>query len=235
MFSIAAQAWLDEKSATTALAAARLDWRRLPENRSCHARKPQRRRSPMRSAQLPVTLDDIEAARRAPDAAPSSRPTATGAARCRTSWAARSGSSSRTCSSRPPSRSAAPSTASRRCRPRGEQARRDRHVGRQPRARRRLSRAAASASRPPSSCPCNTPTVKVVNTRRHGAEVILHGETVEEAAAFAHEHGRERGPDLHPPLRRSAGDRRPGHASRWRCWARRPRSTPWWCRSAAAG
>src|SRR5262245_8434087 len=40
--------------------------------------------------------------------------------------------------------------------------------------------------------PVSTPTVKVVNTRRHGAEVILHGETVEEAAAFAREHGRER-------------------------------------------
>lgn len=40
--------------------------------------------------------------------------------------------------------------------------------------------------------PVSTPTVKVVNTRRHGAEVILHGETVEEAAAFARQHGRER-------------------------------------------
>jgi threonine dehydratase len=41
--------------------------------------------------------------------------------------------------------------------------------------------------------PVQTPTVKVVNTRRHGAEVILRGETVEEAAAFAHRYGRERG------------------------------------------
>src|SRR5262245_16866498 len=41
--------------------------------------------------------------------------------------------------------------------------------------------------------PVNTPTVKVVNTRRHGAEVVLTGETVEEAAAFAQVHGRERG------------------------------------------
>lgn len=41
--------------------------------------------------------------------------------------------------------------------------------------------------------PDNTPTVKVVNTRRHGAEVILTGETVEEAAAFAVVHGREKG------------------------------------------
>jgi threonine dehydratase len=41
--------------------------------------------------------------------------------------------------------------------------------------------------------PVNTPTVKVVNTRRHGAEVILEGETVEESAAFAVEHGRKKG------------------------------------------
>jgi threonine dehydratase len=41
--------------------------------------------------------------------------------------------------------------------------------------------------------PTNTPTVKVVNTRRHGAEVILTGETVEEAAAFAQAHGRKKG------------------------------------------
>jgi len=41
--------------------------------------------------------------------------------------------------------------------------------------------------------PVNTPTIKVVNTRRHGAEVVLTGETVEEAAAFAQAHGRERG------------------------------------------
>lgn len=41
--------------------------------------------------------------------------------------------------------------------------------------------------------PIGTPTVKVVNTRRHGAEVILTGETVEEAAAFARAHGKEKG------------------------------------------
>src|SRR3990172_2923571 len=40
--------------------------------------------------------------------------------------------------------------------------------------------------------PLNTPTVKVVNTQRYGAHVILKGETVEEAAAFAHKHGRQR-------------------------------------------
>jgi threonine dehydratase len=41
--------------------------------------------------------------------------------------------------------------------------------------------------------PVNTPTVKVVNTRGHGAEVILTGETVEEAAAFACQHADEKG------------------------------------------
>jgi threonine dehydratase len=39
--------------------------------------------------------------------------------------------------------------------------------------------------------PVSTPTVKVVNTQRYGARVILKGETVEEAAAFAHKHGRQ--------------------------------------------
>ncbi|HWB44803.1 MAG TPA: threonine ammonia-lyase [Hyphomicrobiaceae bacterium] len=38
--------------------------------------------------------------------------------------------------------------------------------------------------------PVNTPTVKVVNTQGHGAEVILEGETVEQAAAYAHDYGR---------------------------------------------
>ena len=38
-----------------------------------------------------------------------------------------------------------------------------------------------------------TPTVKVENTRGHGATVILKGGTLEEAAAFAVEHGRANG------------------------------------------
>jgi threonine dehydratase len=47
--------------------------------------------------------------------------------------------------------------------------------------------------------PVSTPTVKVVNTRRLGAEVVLTGETVEEAAAFAHRSGREQGRTfIHP-------------------------------------
>ncbi len=40
--------------------------------------------------------------------------------------------------------------------------------------------------------PVHTPTVKVANTRRHGAEVILEGSTVEDCAAFARAHGRAR-------------------------------------------
>ena len=38
-----------------------------------------------------------------------------------------------------------------------------------------------------------TPTVKVENTKSHGARVILSGATLEDAAAFAHAHGRENG------------------------------------------
>jgi threonine dehydratase len=41
--------------------------------------------------------------------------------------------------------------------------------------------------------PVSTPTVKVMNTRSHGAEAVLYGETVEEAAAYARSIGRERG------------------------------------------
>ena len=83
--------------------------------------------------------------------------------------------------------------------------------------------------------PVNTPTVKVVNTRRHGAEVILTGETVEEAAAFAHAARARARAHLHPPLRRSAGDRRPGHhgaGDAGRGAGDRHASS---CRSAAAG
>jgi threonine dehydratase len=41
--------------------------------------------------------------------------------------------------------------------------------------------------------PVHTPTVKVVNTRCHGAEVILEGDTVEECGAFARDYGGKRG------------------------------------------
>jgi threonine dehydratase len=41
--------------------------------------------------------------------------------------------------------------------------------------------------------PIGTPMVKIENTRGHGAEVIVTGDTLEDAAAFAHQHGREKG------------------------------------------
>jgi threonine dehydratase len=40
--------------------------------------------------------------------------------------------------------------------------------------------------------PVGTPMVKVENTRRHGAEVIVEGATLEDAAAFARKRGAER-------------------------------------------
>jgi threonine dehydratase len=47
--------------------------------------------------------------------------------------------------------------------------------------------------------PIGTPMVKVENTRRHGAEVVVTGPTLEEAGAFAREHGKARGMTLiHP-------------------------------------
>lgn len=41
--------------------------------------------------------------------------------------------------------------------------------------------------------PDGTPTVKVENTRGHGAKVILTGATLEDAATFAHAHGVQQG------------------------------------------
>ncbi len=47
--------------------------------------------------------------------------------------------------------------------------------------------------------PIGTPMVKVENTRRHGAEVIVVGQTLEEAGTFAREHGLARSMTLiHP-------------------------------------
>jgi threonine dehydratase len=47
--------------------------------------------------------------------------------------------------------------------------------------------------------PIGTPMVKVENTRRHGAEVIISGQTLEEAGEFARAHGKAQGMTLiHP-------------------------------------
>ena len=45
-----------------------------------------------------------------------------------------------------------------------------------------------------------TPATKVVRTEAWGARVVLHGETLAEAAAHAHALARRDGLDLHPPL-----------------------------------
>jgi threonine dehydratase len=47
--------------------------------------------------------------------------------------------------------------------------------------------------------PIGTPTVKIENTRRHGATVMEGGSTLEEAAALATDHGREHGLTYIPP------------------------------------
>lgn len=41
--------------------------------------------------------------------------------------------------------------------------------------------------------PADTPTIKVEGTRSHGAEVVLHGQTLEESAHHAHQLAAERG------------------------------------------
>jgi threonine dehydratase len=47
--------------------------------------------------------------------------------------------------------------------------------------------------------PLCTPMIKVENTKRHGAEVIISGQTLEDAAEFAREHGKTHGMTLiHP-------------------------------------
>ena len=59
--------------------------------------------------------------------------------------------------------------------------------------------------------PVGTPTVKIENTRRHGATVIEGGATLEDAAALATDCGRKQGLTYHPSLRRSHDHRRSGH------------------------
>ncbi|MFX7914575.1 pyridoxal-phosphate dependent enzyme, partial [Acinetobacter baumannii] len=41
--------------------------------------------------------------------------------------------------------------------------------------------------------PTGTPMVKIENTRRHGAEVIITGQTLEECFAFVGAHAEQRG------------------------------------------
>jgi threonine dehydratase len=55
-----------------------------------------------------------------------------------------------------------------------------------------------------------TPMVKVERTRSFGAEVVLHGDTLEEARSHALELA-QRAADVRPSLRRRGHHRRPGH------------------------
>ena len=48
--------------------------------------------------------------------------------------------------------------------------------------------------------PVGTPMVKIENTRRHGAETIISGKTLEEAAEFARAHGKAAEPHHDPSL-----------------------------------
>ena len=79
------------------------------------------------------------------------------------------------------------------------------------------------------------PAVKVENTRRFGAEVVLAGDTFDDARLHGLQLAQERGADAGAPLRRLRRHGRAGHASRWRCWPRSRTSTRWWWRWAAAG
>ena len=79
-----------------------------------------------------------------------------------------------------------------------------------------------------------TPGVKVTRTQGFGAEVILHGDTLDAASAHAQALAREQG--LSSCTRSTT---RPSWLARarwrWRCWPSSPRWTRWWCLSAAAG
>ena len=59
--------------------------------------------------------------------------------------------------------------------------------------------------------PSFTPNTKVEHTRGHGARVVLHGDTLAEAATEAHRLADARETGLRPSLRRSAHHRGPGH------------------------
>ncbi len=82
--------------------------------------------------------------------------------------------------------------------------------------------------------PKNTPTVKITQTEGHGANVILEGETFDAAHAHAKQLEAEHGYTFVHPFddpRIIAGQ---GTVA-LECSPTCPRSTRWWCRSAAAG
>ena len=84
--------------------------------------------------------------------------------------------------------------------------------------------------------PVTTPSIKVDAVRALGGEVVLHGDTYDDAQRACERTGRRTEPHLHPSFRRSGRDRRPGNdRARNPEAGRRQRSTRSSCRSAAAG
>ena len=78
-----------------------------------------------------------------------------------------------------------------------------------------------------------TPTVKVANTRRFGAEVVLAGDTFDDAKARGYELAQERGLIMiHPTTTRPSSRGRARWD--WRCWKTSRSWTRWPWPSAAA-
>jgi threonine dehydratase len=77
-----------------------------------------------------------------------------------------------------------------------------------------------------------TPGVKIERTRGFGAEVVLHGDTLDAARAHALALAEQGAwPSSTPTTtRRSSPGRAPWPS---RCWRWRRGSMPWWCRSGA--
>ena len=79
-----------------------------------------------------------------------------------------------------------------------------------------------------------TPGVKVERTRSFGAEIVLHGDTLDEARSHALALAAEQQPDVRASLRRRSHRRRPGHGGHRDAGGRAASSTRWWWRWAAA-
>ena len=124
-----------------------------------------------------------------------------GPAGCRRWPAARSGSSARTSSAPAPSSRAAPTCGSPGSPPHERAQRRRRGLRRQPRPGRRALGPAARHHARRSSCPTGAPIPKVNATRGYGAEVIFHGQYLDQAIVAAPSSTpSETGAVLHPPF-----------------------------------
>ena len=137
------------------------------------------------STPLPVTIEDVKAARAAARGRHPGDPGAGLAAARRSGWAGRSGSSARTSSGPARSRSAAPTSGSRgspRTRRRAAWSRRA--PATTPRASR--SRRRCSGIRSTVFMPEGAPIPKVQATRAYGAEVRFHGSLGRRGAAGGH-------------------------------------------------